>query len=162
MSVDGKQQECPNGCGMMTLQDQSQDARFCAVCRTWVVAGVIKRSHSSDIDHSEVRAKGDKSRAEKLLALLFQGGAEIKITDGQLLIRPNELAQKMAPQIRELKSDLLILLQYCPTCLAELQIDHTAHGRHLWCNRSVGHYDRWEAIPGAKLKGLRNIADDKN
>jgi hypothetical protein len=97
-----------------------------------------------------------RQKGENLLALLLQGGAQIKVTDGQLMIRPVELAQKLAPKIREFKSDLLILLLYCPSCLAELEIEHRPLGRHLWC-KTAGHYDRLEAVPGAKLKDLKDV-----
>lgn len=34
--------QCPDGCGKMTLQDLRLEAWFCPTCRLWVIAGVIQ------------------------------------------------------------------------------------------------------------------------
>lgn len=34
--------QCPDGCGKLTLQDRKLDTWFCPSCRLWVIAGVIQ------------------------------------------------------------------------------------------------------------------------
>jgi len=95
-----------------------------------------------------------QSETEKLLALIFQAGAQVeaKSTDGQpvLLIGPPEIARRFGDQIRQLKSQILKALGHCPKCGRELNIkieesSTGKSGRHSYCSGDTPwHFDRWE------------------
>ncbi len=80
-----------------------------------------------------------QATAQALLDKLFDEGLRIKVEEGRLIIGPADLARKYADQIREYKSELLLLGAYCPECLAPLKVTQTADVIFREC--PSGHYD---------------------
>lgn len=109
---------------------------------------------------SEFNGLGKQEKAERLLALLLQGGGEIKIEKGKLLVRPPGLAQKLANQIRELKPEILIALWRCPVCLAELEMEALPSGNIIWCK--CGKYEHWRALRWKTVGDLRRESKRRN
>ena len=153
MKIDGAVRECPSGCGKMILQDQSCDAWYCAQCRSWIVAGNFKPNQKQ----YEPEGLDKTDQLQNLLALLLQAGANLKVEDHKLLVNPPLIAKRFAPQIRELKPEILRALGYCPVCAAPLELkmikksfsgnpEKAKWHRHSYCSETAGHYDSWERV----------------
>jgi hypothetical protein len=83
---------------------------------------------------------------ENLLTLLFQAGAKIVVSNGQLLIGPPKVAEHYRAQITRLKPEILFSMDYCPVCVTPLDYLH-AQGRNgyyrfAWCAQDRSHCDR--------------------
>ena len=96
--------------------------------------------------------EAQNSPAFSLLALLVDGGGSLRVEskNGQavLWISPDDLAQKLAPKIKALKRDLILLAGHCPECGGRLtvRVDPQKWSQRQFCAKE-GHFSDSRDLP---------------
>lgn len=112
----------------------------------------------SKMSNLTFKPSSKRAQTAKLLALLWQARATIKIDSGRLLIGPPQVAKMHGDQIRALKPWLVLAIGHCPECLAELDYKIetlpadaperrdgvTQTGIHQTCPK--GCFEQWKTI----------------